>query len=297
MSHKKIWLIVGLLALLLSGFLVYLVNKFDLFFKKPAALVVNTNVPAQIFLNGKQLGTTPYTNTRLHPGTYKLELKPQNNPQLSPYQLEIKLSRRLTTSVYYNFASDVASSSGYLVEYEPNSKSDQASLSVLSDPDICSLALDSQPHGFTPLKPTPLKPGQHTVTLSSPGFQALEIKLNTLAGYNLFLKTKLARDLLNLNPSLEASNSASASATAQSPSKEATSSSTQLSRPYVVIQPTGTGWLRVRNKPNTTDSKEIGKADVGEKLKFIEANETGWYKVIFQGQEGWISGRYAKLYK
>ena len=73
--------------------------------------------------------------------------------------------------------------------------------------------------------------------------------------------------------------------------------STAPERPYVEILDTPTGWLRVRKEPNT-QAAEITKVNPKETYKFSEANETGWYKIeLPDGQEGWISGQYAKLYR
>ncbi len=297
MFRKKLYLIFIGLVFALSLISLYFINKFDLFFKKPAGLIVNTNIPSQIILDNKTLGTTPYTNDRLHPGEYTLILKPTSQKQLSDWQTKIHLYRGVSTAVHYNFAFNTASSSGYIVQYEPNADSNQATISVISDPDICSLTIDQQPHGFTPLKKTQISAGKHQLQLTSPGYQPLNLQVTALSGYNLLVQVKLAQNLLTLEPELSASASASASASTTQPTESNPESTiSALTKPYVIIKPTGTGWLRVREEPSTA-AKEVGKVDVGQKLKFIEANETGWYKVLFQGKEAWISGRYADLYR
>ena len=65
----------------------------------------------------------------------------------------------------------------------------------------------------------------------------------------------------------------------------------------MIINETGTGWLRVRKDPSAS-SEELGKANVGEKLKYLgDTTDTGWFKVEFESQPGYVSGRYITLVK
>jgi uncharacterized protein YgiM (DUF1202 family) len=73
-----------------------------------------------------------------------------------------------------------------------------------------------------------------------------------------------------------------------------------MERPYVEIKDTPTGWLNMRSEPSTAGGDEtiIKKINPGDKYPFIEANEAGWYKIEYEeGKEGWISGKYAELYR
>ncbi len=291
MARKKLLFFIPLVLLILS--LVYLFNRFNPFLGKPAGLIVNTNVPSQVFFDKNKLGETPYTNDHLSPGEHLLILKPLNqNAKPSSWQTKVHLYRGSAASVHYNFATSLASSSAYIVQPEPNSDPHQTTISLISDPDIVNVSIDNQAQGFAPLKKTPLKPGQHQLKLSASGFQPLSFSISAPAGYNLMIQAKLAQSLLTIEPDFQAT----ASATSSASTKTSSASASAPTKPYVVIKPTGTGWLRVRKQPSTS-AEELGKVDVGQKLKFIKVNEVGWYKVIFKGQEAWISGRYAQLYR
>lgn len=64
--------------------------------------------------------------------------------------------------------------------------------------------------------------------------------------------------------------------------------------PQVLILETGVGFLRVRSGPGTNYS-EIGKAKPGEKYEYLGVGrEGGWFKIDFNGREGWVSSQYAK---
>jgi hypothetical protein len=60
------------------------------------------------------------------------------------------------------------------------------------------------------------------------------------------------------------------------------------------IEPTGLGWLRVRSEPGL-DSDELGKATVGESYKVVEEG-TGWVKIQLSDEVvGWVSSDHVKM--
>jgi len=62
----------------------------------------------------------------------------------------------------------------------------------------------------------------------------------------------------------------------------------------VLILDTGVGFLRVRSGPGTNYSK-IGEVKPGEKYDYLgSARDGGWYKIDFNGREGWVISQYAK---
>ena len=169
----------------------------------------------------------------------------------------------------------------------------------MTDPDTANITLDGSPEGYSPLSRLEVTPGSHTLLLSSPGYKPLSISVNTAAGHNLIVKAKLAIDTIQLSSPPPASESASPN---PSPSPSPTASASPrvsptpvMNKPYVLIEETGTGWLRVRSEPTAT-GEELGQADVGAKLKYLgETTEDGWHQVQFEGQTGWVSGRYASV--
>lgn len=60
----------------------------------------------------------------------------------------------------------------------------------------------------------------------------------------------------------------------------------------VIIEPTETGYLRLRSKPNSY-SESLAEVPEGIRLPYRE-KENGWYMVEYEGKVGWISGEYAK---
>lgn len=62
--------------------------------------------------------------------------------------------------------------------------------------------------------------------------------------------------------------------------------------PRVQILDTGIGYLKVRSGPGKNYSV-IGKATVGSKYTYLE-EQSGWYKISFQGKTGWVSADYVR---
>lgn len=287
------------LLILSSSFLLAGCSLKDFFVKPPAGLEVATSSPATVFLNNANVGDTPYSDQKLKPDTYTLKLVP-HNPDLSPYEVELKLTSKASTVISRSFASNDLDSSGYtlqLVEAKP----DDTNLSIISDPDLVSVNLDGVPHGFTPLSKLATTPGAHSLEVSSPGYASQQLNVTAVKGYNLIANFKLAGTTIVLSPTTSPPATASASVqpgVSPSPTTSARplpSPTALVAKPYVEIGVTETGWLRVRQDPSST-SPELGKASQGEKLPYLGVTtDLGWHKVEFEGQPGYVSAKYSTL--
>jgi len=58
---------------------------------------------------------------------------------------------------------------------------------------------------------------------------------------------------------------------------------------------TGIGFLRVRSEPSV-NGQELGRLNEGDEVVTLE-EKGGWYKISFEGKEGWISGSYVEEVK
>jgi hypothetical protein len=66
-------------------------------------------------------------------------------------------------------------------------------------------------------------------------------------------------------------------------------------KPYIEVEDTPTGWLRVRAEASV-NSDELAKINPGEMYPYLEEEDNGWYKIEYEdGEEGWVSGDYVKL--
>ncbi len=280
-----------LLLLLVSSFILGGCTPKDLFFQAPAGLDISTTPSATVFLNGTDKGSTPFSDKALKPGNYTLKLVP-SDPTLPPYETSLTLTSHASTVISRNFAGADFDVTGYTLELQQE-PSGGTYLSVISDPDTVNVTIDDKPSGFTPLSKLATNPGSHSLLVVSPGFLEQSLSVNTVKGYNLIVNFKLASQTITLSPNIPTTSSA----TLASPMPSSSAAASPIAKPYILVGETGTGWLRVRKEASGT-SDELGKANTGEKLKYLGENtDVGWFKVEFEGSVGWVSGKYVTLVK
>ena len=275
----------------------------DLFVKPPAGLEIATIPPSTVFLNDENKGETPFSDQNIKPGTYTLKLVPTSGTNLPSYETKLVLMSKASTIISRTFTESDLDSSGYTLQLLEEA-SGGTYLSIISDPDTINVTLDDKPSGFTPLSKLSTTPGSHSLLVTSPGYVEQSLSITAIKGYNLIVNFKLAGQTITLTPPEPATPSSSLAPTA-SPSPSTTNDpqpaspagGSTISKPYVLIGETGTGWLRIRKEASGT-SDELGKADTGEKLKYLgESTELGWHKIEFEGNPGWVSGKYVTIIK
>lgn len=271
-----------------------------------AGLKAITSTPATVILDGKQEGTTPFEKIDLKSKTYRLQLIPQSG---QPWETTLTLHDNLLAVVERTIGNNDQESEGYIMELEKISDKAQSQISVVTIPDPAAVRIDGQPKGFAPITVTLPTDGNHEVIVSSAGYNDKKVQLSVPKGHKLTLTVQLSRTKI-VTPSPEATKSAvPETSTTPTPTPTGTKSQTKttptpkptaiaLARPYVEILDTPTGWLRVRGEPNSSSGKELTKIYPKETYKFLESTDSGWYKIkLDDGQEGWISGKYAKLFR
>lgn len=275
---------------------------------RKAGIKIISTPAATVVIDGKQAGQTPLEKADLKAKTYKLQLIPQSG---QPWETTLTLHENLMAVTERIFGPTDQESEGYIMELEKIADKSQSQLSVVTIPDPATVRVNGQPKGFAPIT-TMVADGSHEITISSAGYNEKKIMLSIPKGHRLLLTVQLSKSRL-VQPEETATESAAPDEAAtltptlkgkltptptKKPSPTPTKKPAVIERPYVEILETPTGWLRVRSEPNTSTGKEITKLNPGETYKFIEANDTGWYKIVLaDDQEGWISGKYAKLYR
>lgn len=284
-----------LLTIIIASILLGGCTLKDLFVKPPAGLEIATIPPSTVFLNDENKGETPFSDKNIKPGTYTLKLIPTSGVNLPSFETKLVLASKASTIISRTFTESDLDSSGYTLQLLEDA-SGGTYLSIISDPDTINVTLDDKPSGFTPLSKLSTTPGSHSLLVTSPGYVEQSLSVTAVKGYNLIVNFKLASQTITLTPPSPSTSSASAVPTSSiEPSSPA--SPAGLAKPYVLIGETGTGWLRIRKEASGT-SDELGKADTGEKLKYLgESTELGWHKIEFEGAPGWVSGKYVTLIK
>jgi hypothetical protein len=297
----------SLVLVLVSSFFLGGCNIQGLWTKNPAGLDITTDPKAQVLLNGEVVGETPYKNQNIKAATYKLQLIPLSTETeaLSAWEAELTLTPNTTTIIKRSFSETITDTSSSILELQPEKSKKLTRISIISDPDTVNVTLNGKPQGFTPISKLDLEPGEHTVTLSSPGYASQTHSVRATAGFNLLINVKLALESYTLGQDvpLESSPSAKAfpspSLPPQPPPVATTSSSASLPPPpYITVLDTADtqvlGGLNVRQEPST-NSDILGLAKIGDSFAYIETNSGGWHKIEFTGQLGWVSARYTNL--
>ena len=248
------------------------------FFKpKIAGVYIDSNPSSNIYIDGEQVGRTPYRNKRT-PGEIVLRLIPESfeNP-LAPYDTKITLVQGVETVIKRDFGQLQDTSSGEIISFEKIDRS-QTSLVIISIPDSAQVVIDGKDRAFTPHKTNFISPGEHKLTLTMDGYLEKNVEVKTHLGYKLTAIVQLAK----AEPS---------SLTTPTPPP----TGTEETKIQIEILSTPTGYLRVRKEPSTL-ADEVGKVEPGEKYNLLgEDEKSGWYKIEYEeGKEGWITNQYAK---
>lgn len=244
-----------------------------------AGLKVVSTPSSSVYLGDKLIGRTPYED-KVSNGEFVLKLIPEGTGNNAvTWQTRINLNSGVLTFVNRELGDTELSSGGELLSLEKITEKD-AQIAVITNPDGSLISLDGQEKGTSPLVMRNVTPGDHDITVSSPGFLSRTIKVKATEGYKLMATFQLAL--------AEASKEAT-QAGKISDKKETTKDGKKV----VIISDTPTGFLRVRTEPSTAAS-EAAQVKPGEKFEYLEEQE-GWYKIVYEeGKEGWISGRYAE---
>lgn len=279
MSRKATLLILVLLiAAGAGGWLFFSATK-----KGISGIKVASNPPASIFLNEQLIGKTPF-ESKYAPGEYTLKLIPDEaGGMATSWQGNVKLEPSFLTFVARDLGPSELMSGGEMVALEPLS-GNEAQIAVFSLPDAASILLDGQEKGISPIVLRDVLPGEHDVAATAPGFVSRTVRVQATSGYKVIVQFQLA---LVKEPEATSAAAPATEAPAQAPRAEG------LAPPYVIINDTPTGFLRVRSSASTA-ATELIQIKPGEKYPFIE-EQSGWYKIRYaEGKEGWISGRYAE---
>lgn len=298
---KRNWLIiiVASLALILVGLIVK--NKF---FGKPGAgaLQISTTPKATVFIDGTQVGITPFFDDKIKSGEHTVKLIPEaTTDTLVSWEGKVNLTPGILTAINRNFGTSESFSSGEIIWLEKISSRDKSSLSVISTPDQAVVKVDGEPKGFSPVLVENLSPGSHQLVVNTPGYEERTISAKTVAGYKLIVNVQLAQKIEGIKeatPSAETKVSPTPSPKATpSPKTTPKPTVTPPEKPYVLIKETPTGWLRVRMEPSVS-ATEAAKVNPGEMFPYLNEEKSGWLKIEYEeGKEGWVSGVYAELIK
>lgn len=290
MVHSKKFLsilVVSVLALLTLGAKWFLFDRNTIGL---GAVRIESLPRSTVFINEKEVGQTPLLKEKMLVGEYNIKLVPktQFGEELSPWQTKIKIIDGTLTYISRGIAPSEDQSSGQILMLARLSSEQSAELAVVASPDDANISMDGLDRGKAPLVLRDLTVGDHQVVVSKEGFSDQIMQARMIAGYRLNAIVKLG--------ALSSNQLATISGQLR-PATDliATISSQTLTRPYVIIKDTPTGFLRVRVEAAATAS-EVGQVKPGEKYPFLSETD-GWVKIKLPTIFGWVSDQYVEKVK
>ncbi len=240
-------------------------------------LLVITKPVAEVFLDGESLGESPLSRS-VAPGEYDLEIKKEG---YFPRKLRISIREGFRLNVSANLALDpFPPSAKALASPNPNLAVWDLSLgsgTLLADPSLwvagavfwASRRENPEVYHFFLTTAGSLYDAQGSEVSLSSLSRSEEKKTLGYLGDGSGNLTAAARTTLN-----------------------ALAVKLYPVPPQVQVLDTGIGYLRVRSGPGKSYS-EIGRAEVGSKFTYL-GEQGDWFKINFNGKEGWVSKDYSK---
>jgi len=265
---------------------------------KSGLQVITDEVNASLFLDGKYLDKTPYINKSIQPGTYNLRIEPDDAAYI-PYETTVNLRKSLLTVVTWNPGKTPSTSGGVIYELEPIESRKQADVSFITIPDNAIIQFDANDKQFSPLIINNLEAGHHEFEVSLPSYETQKHTINVVEGHRLNVLITLSKMSDEEEETATPTQESSPSATTEDNIDQATPSSQLILGARIKIKSTNFYMnseevLRVRDQAGST-GKELGFARVGKEFKYLNETANDWYKIDFEGKEGWVSAKYAQL--
>ncbi len=243
---------------------------------RKSAIEINSYPVAKVFLDGKEVGMTPYKNRSLLP--QEVEVKLMTNDL--EWSKKIKLQNNISTVVDWEFGKDNKTSGGYILYLEKTGDKNKAGIMINTTPAKSTVVIDNEVKGLSPIRISNIGEGDKHLALSFPNHKTIDIFMKSVLEYQLVVDAILPQEEIIVEPEEEKTESISTEIG-------------NISTVNIKIKETETGWLRVR-EASSGASKEVARVVPGKSYPLIDEN-TDWYKIdLGEGKNGWISASYGE---
>lgn len=243
---------------------------------KKSAIEINSYPVAKVYIDGKEMGLTPYRNRQLKPGEIEVRLITNE----SEWTKKIKLQNNISTVVDWEFGKTEDESGGYVLYLEKTGDKKSAGLMINTNPTKSTIKIDDEVKGLSPIRMSNIGEGDKHLALSFPGHKTMDVFVKSLNEYQLVIDAVLKKDKVEVKPEEEIK----------------IDNADLLEKPTVImikIKPTETGWLRVREL-DSMGSKEVARVVSGETYPLLEEKQE-WYKIdLGNNKNGWIAASYGE---
>ena len=199
----KIAVLVLLVVMLASSFgLIDPIRRyFQPFSGGTGGLVVSSEyVRAQVFLDGKLIGQTPYTGENLPAGTHIIKVQVAENTSdfFKAAELPVLITSGNTTVVKTNPAPEESLFSYTVISSANTETSGDALLVIKALPQDVKVTIDGTAVGVTPYTSDTIAEGAHQVLLEKLGYKPVLIDVSVSKGKTVTVNSKLYQYQVNL---------------------------------------------------------------------------------------------------
>ena len=138
------------------------------------SLLVTTDAPGEVFVDGQRKDLAPAMITGLTPGEHVVEVKREG---AQPWRQTVTITSGQQSKLNANIAGAAAAASGGLRV-------------VCTEPNV-QVFVDGEDKGRAPISVPDIKPGQHLIEGRKPGFKPFEQTLEILAGKQALVQLKM----------------------------------------------------------------------------------------------------------
>ena len=183
-----------LLGVSLVGVMVFfggeIIKNFDDLKSKSAVTIDSLNQPAKVYINDKDVGTTPYESKKINPGENRITLKTENQI----YETRVTFLPNDNTTIYNvgifrDLGISNVFSSGQEFWYEKESGNNK--LKIISNPTGATVHIDGTEVGKTPYSSDTLSVGSYDLDITQEGFETQTARINIEKGHTLDVSIKL----------------------------------------------------------------------------------------------------------
>lgn len=256
------------LTVLSAVFVVVLALSLKFYFDSksvvPGSLQVNSIPKADVILDGKVVGQTPYLAEKIIPGEHTL--------RLGSWDQKVKI---LPGALTYVSQEDAAKQ---VLTLEKIPAGNFAELAVVCEPDGATVTIDGLEKGKTSAVFKGLTPGDRVIAVTAQGYADQVIFGRLVAGYRLNAVVKLRQININQIRQIKSTEELLATPSAQIASSSATVKDSPL------------GYVWIRQAPEYT-AQPLGKVYPGEKYPVLLQSDD-WVEIRWQNKEGWVAKDY-----
>lgn len=230
--------------------------------QKSGISALSTPDAATVFLDGKEVGKTPFEDKNLDVKQYGVKIEKDG----AFWQGQVKLNAGTMAIINRDLAKDQASSSGEILTLDRG-----RGMTIISNPSASEVEIDGKVYGKTPISIN-LSSGEHAIFIAHANYLKRSIKANLPDNFNLIVSVDLALSEVDLT-------------TISAPKTYETA--------QVIVKQTPTGFLRVRDQASLS-GKEIAQVKAGDTLVLLE-ELGGWDRVKLPNKvEGFVSSSYVE---